>query len=49
MAPPAASAPATLASDCREYQSRVLIGGRPQTAYGFACRQSDGSWRVMPR
>ncbi|HUA55938.1 MAG TPA: hypothetical protein VMB81_27380 [Candidatus Sulfotelmatobacter sp.] len=49
IAAPAASAPAAVASDCREYQSRVLIGGRPQIAYGYACRQSDGSWRVAPR
>ena len=48
VAPPAPVASAA-ASDCREYQSRVLIGGRPQTAYGYACRQSDGSWRVAPR
>jgi len=31
---------------CREYQHTVFIGGREQQAYGHACRQPDGSWRV---
>jgi len=29
---------------CREYTTRALIGGSPQTTYGRACRQPDGSW-----
>jgi len=29
---------------CREYQTRVIIGGRSQQAYGTACRQPDGTW-----
>ncbi len=32
---------------CREYQTTVTIGGRPQQAYGTACRQPDGSWKVL--
>jgi surface antigen len=32
---------------CREYQTSVVIDGRTQTAYGTACRQPDGSWRVV--
>lgn len=32
---------------CREYQQTVTIGGQKQQAYGTACRQSDGSWRVV--
>jgi surface antigen len=32
---------------CREYQTRAVIGGRTQTAYGRACRQPDGAWRIM--
>ena len=32
---------------CREYQSDVVIGGRRETAYGTACRQPDGSWKVV--
>ena len=31
---------------CREYQTSVVIDGRTQTAYGTACRQPDGTWRV---
>ena len=31
----------------REYQTSVVIDGRTQTAYGTACRQADGSWRVV--
>lgn len=32
---------------CREYVTRALIGGRSQQIYGKACRQGDGSWRVV--
>ncbi|MBX3508875.1 MAG: hypothetical protein KF714_08815 [Parvibaculum sp.] len=32
---------------CREYQTVVTIGGRAEQAYGYACRQPDGSWQVM--
>ena len=32
---------------CREYTMQVMVGGRPDTAYGTACRQPDGSWQVM--
>lgn len=32
---------------CREYQATATIGGRPQQTYGTACRQPDGSWRLM--
>ncbi len=32
---------------CREYQQTVTIGGRTEHAYGEACRESDGSWRVV--
>jgi surface antigen len=31
---------------CREYQQTVVIGGRSQSAFGTACRQSDGSWKL---
>tara|TARA_Y100000031_G_scaffold47714_1_gene54440 strand:- start:2495 stop:2956 length:462 start_codon:yes stop_codon:yes gene_type:complete len=34
---------------CREYQQDVTVGGRTQRAYGKACRQSDGSWRIVNR
>jgi surface antigen len=32
---------------CREYQQTVLIGGEEQQAYGTACRQPDGSWKIV--
>ncbi|MBB3266215.1 hypothetical protein FHW79_003848 [Azospirillum sp. OGB3] len=32
---------------CREYQTMVMVGGLAQPGYGTACRQSDGSWRVV--
>jgi len=32
---------------CREYQTTVNVGGEVQSAYGTACRQPDGSWRVV--
>ena len=31
---------------CREYEQSVTIGGETQQAYGTACRQPDGSWRL---
>lgn len=32
---------------CREYTTRAIIGGKSQEIYGKACRQADGSWRVV--
>ncbi|KKN24841.1 hypothetical protein LCGC14_0890810 [marine sediment metagenome] len=32
---------------CREFQTEVNIGGRLQPAYGRACYQPDGSWRIV--
>lgn len=32
---------------CREYQTTVNIGGQSEQAYGTACRQPDGSWKVV--
>ena len=32
---------------CREYQTRVIVGGQTQQAYGTACRQPDGSWATV--
>lgn len=32
---------------CREYTSTATVGGRSQTIYGTACRQPDGSWRIV--
>jgi len=32
---------------CREYQQTVVVGGQTESAYGTACRQPDGSWKVV--
>ncbi len=32
---------------CREYQTTVNVGGQQQQAYGTACRQPDGSWKIV--
>lgn len=31
---------------CREYQQTISIGGQEHQAYGTACRQPDGSWKI---
>lgn len=35
------------AGPCREFEQRVYIDGRPETATGVACRQGDGTWRIV--
>ncbi len=32
---------------CREFQQTVTIGGRTEEAYGTACRQPDGTWKIV--
>lgn len=34
-------------SYCREFQNTVTIDGRTEHAYGTACRQPDGSWKIV--
>ena len=31
---------------CREFTQTVFIGNKQQQAYGTACRQPDGSWKI---
>ena len=33
--------------DCRDYTHTVYIDGRPRAARGLACRNPDGSWRIV--
>lgn len=33
--------------NCREYQTTVTVSGKKERAYGTACRQPDGSWKVV--
>ncbi len=32
---------------CREYTQTVIISGRTETAYGTACREANGDWRIV--
>lgn len=32
---------------CREYHQTIWIAGEQQQAYGTACRQPDGSWKII--
>lgn len=32
---------------CREFQQTISVGGRAEQAFGTACRQPDGSWRIV--
>jgi surface antigen len=32
---------------CREFQTTITVGGKPEQAYGTACRQPDGTWKVV--
>ena len=31
---------------CREFQQTITVGGQKQQAYGRACQQQDGSWKI---
>lgn len=32
---------------CREYSQSINVGGRIENGYGRACRQPDGTWRIV--
>jgi surface antigen len=32
---------------CREYTQTITVGGERQQSYGTACRQPDGSWKIV--
>jgi surface antigen len=32
---------------CREYTQTITIGGEKHQSYGTACRQPDGSWKIV--
>jgi len=32
---------------CREYSQTIDVGGEQHQAYGTACRQPDGSWKIQ--
>jgi surface antigen len=33
---------------CREFQQQATVAGKTQQVYGTACRQPDGSWKLVP-
>jgi surface antigen len=37
----------TAQGPCREYTMDALIGGKREQVYGTACRQADGSWKIV--
>lgn len=32
---------------CREFQTNIHVNGRVETGYGTACRQPDGTWKIV--
>jgi surface antigen len=32
---------------CREFQQTIVVGGQTQQGVGTACRQPDGTWRIV--
>lgn len=32
---------------CREFQQTITVGGKVEQAFGTACQQTDGSWRLV--
>jgi surface antigen len=34
-------------SYCREFQQTIFVDGTNQNAYGVACQQPDGTWRIV--
>ncbi|HEC13524.1 MAG TPA: glycine zipper 2TM domain-containing protein [Acidiferrobacteraceae bacterium] len=44
---PTSSYRSSTGQNCREYQTEVIVGGKKEAAYGTACRQSDGAWKIV--
>lgn len=34
-------------SFCREFRQTINVGGKTQQGYGTACRQPDGTWKIV--
>ena len=45
--PSSTLAPSSSNQQCREFTVDTEIGNRTETAYGTACRQNDGSWKII--
>ncbi len=39
--------PATATQSCREYKQTIVIADQIETATGTACRQPDGTWKIV--
>ncbi len=33
--------------NCRDFQQTVTVNGKTETATGTACRQADGTWKIV--
>tara|TARA_B110001454_G_C12569419_1_gene371254 strand:- start:271 stop:765 length:495 start_codon:yes stop_codon:yes gene_type:complete len=44
---PTATHTGSTGQPCREFITTVKIGGVEQQGYGTACRQADGSWKIV--
>ena len=38
---------ASTGQNCREFESTVFIEGKTEVATGKACREADGTWKIM--
>src|SRR5260221_1051686 len=46
--PPASVNPGQAAGQgCREYTTRITVGGRVVQSYGTACPRADGTWQII--
>ena len=32
---------------CREFQQSITVAGQAEEGYGIACREPDGTWRIL--
>ena len=44
---PTATHTGSTGQPCREFITTVIVGGTEQQGYGTACRQADGSWKIV--
>ena len=46
--PPAARPPVALRVECHTFTDAITVDGKAQPITGLACKQPDGSWKVVP-
>jgi surface antigen len=44
---PVETYPSEAGRPCREFTLEGYVGGEPEEVWGTACRQPDGSWRIV--